>query len=273
MSRHTEDVVEAAARACRRGGAYLADAFSRPVCTSAKSSRYDLVTQYDSAAERIIRRELATAFPDSVVIGEEDGASGAGDLTWYVDPIDGTHNFARGIPLFCVSVGAVLAGVPIAGCVYDPVRDELFSSDGTGIRPAQEDHQITEDRHAPPMLLTDIPTAGTADGGELELFLGVLDAADVRRIGSSALALAYVAAGRADVAANADVFPWDIAAGRVLVTAAGGRFTEFPAPRTGAPGGFVAWRAPHEELGRRVERAMAGSWGTARPGASYDPQP
>ncbi|MEZ0071331.1 myo-inositol-1(or 4)-monophosphatase [Planotetraspora sp. GP83] len=286
VDERADELVEVAARACRRAGAYLADSFSRPFHVGTKSGRYDLVTECDAAAEKMIRRDLADAFPGSVVVGEEDGASGAGDLTWYVDPIDGTHNFARGIPLFCVSIGIQRAGVPIGGCVYDPVRDELFSADAHGLRlngaplsvpaghgPADDtvaddtvaDDTVADDMVADPaggrlpMLLTDIPTAGTADSAELNLFCRMLDAADVRRIGSSALALAYVAAGRADVAANADVFPWDIAAGRVLVTAAGGRFTEFPGPRRpGAPGGFVAWLPSCDALGRLLVREMSG---------------
>ncbi|MEV8639254.1 inositol monophosphatase [Streptosporangium sp. NPDC051023] len=265
MKGHADELVEVAANACRRAGAYLLDSFSEPSRLSTKNGRFDLVTRCDSAAEQMIRRDLTDVFPDSVVIGEEDGTSGDGELAWYVDPIDGTHNFARGIALFCVSIGILRRGVPVGGCVYDPVRDELFSAGTDGLLlngaplPGPPDHEVTEQAgERLPMLLTDIPTAGAADGVELDLFHRLLDIADVRRIGSSALALAYVAAGRADVAANADVYPWDTAAGGVLVTAAGGRFTEFPAPRPGAPGGFAAWLPSCEALGRLLERELGG---------------
>jgi myo-inositol-1(or 4)-monophosphatase len=261
---HTADLLDVAARACRRAGAHLAGAHATE--TYAKSGRYDLVTRYDAEAERLIRAELAAAYPHSVVVGEEQGGEPAADLVWYVDPIDGTHNFARGLPLYGISVGAVHRGVPVAGCVYDPVRDELFGAvagagagpvAGPGAAPGQANPGPGPDRL--PLVLTDIPTAGTADDAELRLYLRLLDVADVRRIGSSALALAYVSAGRADLAVNADVYPWDTAAGRVLVTAAGGRYTEVPAPRPGLPGGFVAWSPASpavDALGREVERAL-----------------
>ncbi|GAA0936907.1 inositol monophosphatase family protein [Nonomuraea longicatena] len=261
------EMVEVAAGACRRAGALLLESFSRPARVSVKSSRYDLVTEYDTAAEQLIRQELSRAFPGSVVVGEEGGVTGSGELAWYVDPIDGTHNFARGLPLFCVSIGVARGGRPVAGCVYDPVRDELFSADADGFRLNGEPVRGPEKPSGAlmgagppspdaeggrlPMLLTDLPNPGAPEA-EVEVFRRLLATADVRRIGSSALALAYVAAGRADVAANTDTFPWDIAAGRVLVTASGGRFTELPARGSGLPGGFVAWRPSADGLGRSL---------------------
>jgi myo-inositol-1(or 4)-monophosphatase len=210
----------------------------------------------------MIRATLAAGCPDSGVVGEEGGQTLASSrIRWYVDPIDGTHNFARGIALFCVSIGVSVEGTMVGGCVYDPVREELFTAANGQVKLNRQ--PVTRRTSAgppagPPLVLTDIPSAGTApDPAEHGLFTELLDVADVRRLGSSALALAYVSCGRADVAANADVYAWDIAAGGVLVTAAGGGLRTFPdEPRTTRPGGFVAWRPEMAGLGDMVGRAL-----------------
>ncbi|MDL4774205.1 MULTISPECIES: inositol monophosphatase family protein [Thermomonosporaceae] len=253
------ELVEVAARSAIRAGRYLADQFHRGIAARQKTGvhEHDVVTAADGHAEALIRQELTAAFPASVIVGEEEGASGTGEIRWYVDPIDGTHNFSRGIPLFCCSIGMTVRGEPVGGCVYDPIHDELYTTDGRGVRlngvpaPAPPARPV-------PMVLTDIPNAGvTNDPVELSLFTALLAKADVRRIGSSALALAYVASGRADLAVNADVFAWDIAAGGALVTAAGGTFVAVPdEPRTTRPGGFIAWRQGFDELGTVTLNAL-----------------
>ncbi|RFU41874.1 inositol monophosphatase [Actinomadura logoneensis] len=253
------ELVEVAARSAVMAGRHLAGHFQREVGTRQKTGvhEHDVVTVVDGEAEALIRRELTTAFPASVIIGEEEGTSGAGDICWFVDPIDGTHNFSRGIPLFCCSIGVTVRGRPVGGCVYDPVHDELYTADPRGLR--LNGAPVAEPRARPvPMVLTDIPNAGmTNDPVELELFTALLAAADVRRIGSSALALAYVATGRADMALNADTFAWDVAAGRALVTAAGGTFVAVPEPPpTTRPGGFVAWRRGFDETGAAALTAL-----------------
>jgi myo-inositol-1(or 4)-monophosphatase len=263
MSSDSEALISLAARAATEAGRYLAGQFRAGDAARAKaaSHRHDVVTQSDAAAEAMIRAALAAGCPGSRVIGEELGAGGepGAEVCWYVDPIDGTHNFARGLALFCVSVGVAVGGAMAGGCVYDPVRDELFTAAGGQLRLNGQPVPRRRPAGAGPLLvLTDIPSAGVAaDPAEHALLADLLDLADLRRIGSSALALAYVAAGRADLAVNADVYAWDIAAGGALVTAAGGGMRTVPTGlRTTRPGGFVAWRPGLASAGGRIARAL-----------------
>ncbi|MEV8504571.1 inositol monophosphatase [Actinoplanes sp. NPDC051475] len=244
----SELAVEVAEAAARRAGELVRREFLLRPVSHAKGGRFDRVTAADCRAEDLIRSELLAASSCSMVIGEERGITGNGRVHWYVDPIDGTYNFARGIPLFCVSIGVVIDAEVRGGCVYDVIRDEMFSAAETVFRingrPAQ--------RHAdgPPLLLTDVP--------DIHGYVGAPDSVDVRRIGSSALALAWVAAGRADLAANVNVYAWDIAAGQALVRAAGGGFAGLPDEelRTDRRGGFVAWGPGEADLGSRLTRSL-----------------
>ncbi|MFG2000307.1 inositol monophosphatase family protein [Spirillospora sp. NPDC048911] len=258
-------LVDAAARAARRAGEELLGVFERGVDVRAKAGTHahDVVTDADAAAEAMIRADLAAACPGSVVVGEEAGADGdvhgGPDVRWYVDPIDGTHNFARGVPLFCVSVGLTIGGEPAGGCVYEPARDEMYTAAAGG--PLLRNGRPVEQPppRAVPMVLSDVPRPGTApEPAEMELLAGLVAAADVRRIGSAALALAYVATGRVDLAVTPDAFAWDCAAGRVLVTASGGTFVALPdPPSVHRPGAFVAWRPELAALGARVAGSIA----------------
>lgn len=255
MTSETDALVRAASEAALRAGRILQRHFRNGVTARAKPGTHDhdVVTVADIEAEAMIKRDLTTTFPGSVVIGEESGGDeGDGDIRWYVDPIDGSHNFACGVPLFCVSIGVTVRGIPAGGCVYDPVHDELFTSAG-GWSTLNGLPVPAPPARAQPLLLSDLPRPGAMpDPAELTLFAELVTAADVRRIGSAALALAYVACGRADAAVTADAFIWDIAAGRTLVTGAGGGFATVGAPSARRSGGFVAWRPGHEELGGAV---------------------
>ncbi|WP_434450820.1 inositol monophosphatase family protein [Lentzea sp. E54] len=185
---------------------------------------FDQVSTADLEVEAFLRTALVAGAPGSAVVGEELGSASA-PVTWFVDPIDGTRNFVRGIPLSCISVAAAVDGELVAGCVLDPFRDELFTA-AVGVPFAvQSSGLVIPPGVSPrPLVLTDIPLPGSPYSGELELLGELLSLADVRRIYSTALSLAWVAAGRADAAANIGVFPWDVAAGAVLVRAAGGQF-------------------------------------------------
>jgi myo-inositol-1(or 4)-monophosphatase len=223
-----------------------------------------VVTAADLAAEDLIAAELAAAAPGSVVVGEERGGEERGgdgrtaEVCWYVDPIDGTHNFSRGVPLWCVSIGLTVRGAPAGGCVYEPVRDRLYSASTGGVLRCDGEPVPAPPPRAVPMVLTDVPRPGGApDPAELALFADLMAAADVRRVGSAALALAYVAAGHADLAVTPDAFAWDMAAGRVLVTAGGGSFAAVPdPPSTVRPGAFAAWRPGLDELGAATVAAL-----------------
>ncbi|SNS57269.1 myo-inositol-1(or 4)-monophosphatase [Actinomadura meyerae] len=249
-SRELAGIAELAARAT---GDRLRTAFrSRPEVAT-KSDMHDPVTEHDRAAEEIIREVLAKETPGSLVVGEEGGArasDGAQDggrdggedggedgVRWYVDPIDGTANFAVGLPFFCVSIGAVAGGEVVAGAVYDPVRDEMFSASlGGATCDGERIESRGADRDATAVLATSYPSARELELGRdeaLHRFGRMVDAfATLRRPGSAALTLAHVAAGWTDVAYDPSINAWDIAAALLLVRQAGGTYL----PLGGEPG-------------------------------------
>ncbi|MCX2954467.1 inositol monophosphatase family protein [Lentzea sp. NEAU-D7] len=209
---------------------------------------FDQVSSADVELESFLRGVLTAGAPGSAVVGEELGSATA-SVTWYVDPIDGTRNFVRGIPLSCISVAAAVDGVLVAGCVLDPFRDELFTAAaGVPFTVRSSGLTITPGVSPRPLVLTDIPLPGSPYTGEMDLLGALLEIADVRRVYSTALSLAWVAAGRADAAANIGVFPWDVAAGAVLVREAGGEFRQIGANAFAAGRGeIVPWLAGRME--------------------------
>ncbi|HLR84056.1 MAG TPA: inositol monophosphatase family protein [Nocardioidaceae bacterium] len=203
---------------------------------SFKRDFHDVVTEYDKRSEEVIADILLSEVPGSTVCGEEGGIL-AGDahptvesaITWYVDPIDGTGNFARGLPFCCVSIGAVQAGELVAGIVYDPLRREEFTAaDGRAFCNGEPMASRAAETDADSVLVTGFPKprAWAPDGRpDAERFTEMVRRfRSVRRIGSSALTLAYVAAGRIDVALGVGTSPWDVAAGSLLVENAGGTY-------------------------------------------------
>jgi myo-inositol-1(or 4)-monophosphatase len=249
MDRLSQRLVEIASQAALQVGDILVNASARDVSVEEKSSFHDLVTKYDRESEEIIADYIFKQYPDSTLVGEEDGIRGKGQVQWYVDPIDGTSNFAAGLPFFCVSIGAALNDQPLAGVIYDPIRRELFTASTQGAflngEPIRAGGHKTDSLA---LLLTAFPSphAGISDGDGL-LFAEILRCfATVRRVGSAALALAYVACGRADVVLETSINAWDVAAGMFLVEQAGGRYVPFGS-RTSSIGqapwmfpGFVA---------------------------------
>ncbi|GAA3631463.1 inositol-1-monophosphatase [Lentzea roselyniae] len=202
----------------------------------AAKGTFDQVSSADLEVEAFLRQALVDGAPGSAVVGEELGSASA-RITWYVDPIDGTRNFVRGLPLSCISVAAAVDGSLVAGCVLDPFRDELFTAAvGVPFEVRSSGLTITPGVSPRPLVLTDIPLPGSPYRGEMELLAELMAVADVRRVYVTALSLAWVAAGRADAAANLGIHPWDVAAGSVLVRAAGGEFVEV------GRDGFVAGR-------------------------------
>lgn len=246
-SRELARIAEIAARAT---GDRLRGAFrSRPE-VAVKRDFHDPVTEHDRAAEETIREVLAEHTPGSVVVGEEGGTRGdgegspAGAVRWYVDPIDGTANFAAGLPFFCTSIAAVVGSEVVAGVVYDPVRDDMFTAaldgatcNGEPIRSAG----ATEDRTG--VIVTGYPNARElkrAGDAALRNYARLIESfATVRRPGSAALCLAHVAAGWSDAAYGTSVNAWDVSAGLLLVRRAGGTYL----PLGGEPGGDD-WDAP-----------------------------
>lgn len=213
------------ARELRERGVTIADT---------KSSIADIVTAADREVEALVRGRLAEAQPDDGFFGEESGvAPGASGITWVVDPIDGTVNYAVGIPNYCVSIAAVDTGTDpnswrvLAGAVFAPALGELFSASlGGGAYVGERRLSVSEGPAAGALLGTGFGYDPATHDGDLAAVRAVLPLArDLRRIGAAALDLAYVAAGRLDGYFERGLQPWDWAAGSLLVTEAGGVFT------------------------------------------------
>ncbi|WP_165310720.1 inositol monophosphatase family protein [Microbacterium protaetiae] len=224
QSRLFKDAAAVAARAQRDP---LRRAFRSEMELGFKRDARDIVTVHDKATERALVAALTAAVPDSAFLGEEGGAIGEGRVRWYIDPIDGTSNFAAGIAFWCVSIAAEVEGSIVAGVVYDPVADILFSADLDGAylddRPLRSRGAQTEDEAT---LITGYPNARDLDAhgdAALERF-GALVAAyrALRRPGSAAMSICHVAAGWVDVAAGFAVNPWDVSAAGFILTQAGG---------------------------------------------------
>ena len=187
----------------------------------------DYVSEADRAAEREVIETIHKHYPDHAILAEESGASGDSETVWIIDPLDGTTNFLHGFPVFAVSIGVQVNGRMEHGVVYDPMRQELFTaSRGEG---AQLDgRRIRVSKHT----TLDHALIGTGfpfrDGGmTIEPYLRMLQKAiastsGVRRAGSAALDLCYVAAGRLDAYWETGLAPWDLAAGTLIVREAGG---------------------------------------------------
>jgi len=201
----------------------------------------DLVTEVDRACETAVLEVLRSHFPEHDIVTEESVLERSGSrFLWFVDPLDGTTNFAHGYPFFCCSVGLAVDGVPVAGAVYDPLKDELFTAErGAGAHLNGRRLRVTHRASLlESMLLTGFPYDLRDDlPGKLALFNRFMgEARAIRRDGAAALDLAYVAAGRADGFWEERLQSWDMMAGRLMVEEAGGLATRFD----GSPLGLVA---------------------------------
>lgn len=205
--------------------------FRQPL-TIHKKGVVDLVTAADLAAEAHFTALIARRFPDHRVIGEEAGRPATPGLArheWIIDPVDGTTNFAHGIAIFCVSIALQIDGRTEVGVVYDPVADELFTAErGEGARLNGAPLAVSGIGNlVDGLLCTGFPyTVRDSRADQVKVFAAFLgEAQAVRRLGSAALDLAYVAAGRLDGYWEEKLHAWDIAAGALLVEEAGGRVT------------------------------------------------
>jgi myo-inositol-1(or 4)-monophosphatase len=212
-----------------------------------KKGPIDLVTAADLAAERDFRARVSASFPDHAVLGEE--ATGPSpDRTarcrWIIDPLDGTTNFAHGLAIFCVSLALEVDGIVEIAVVYDPIGEELFTAErGGGARLNGEPIRASEGGTLEDGLLcTGFPYSIRDDRQrQVEVFAAFLtQARAVRRLGSAALDLCYVAAGRFDGFWEERLQPWDMAAGALILHEAGGRVTDYAAgPVNLASGGSI----------------------------------
>jgi myo-inositol-1(or 4)-monophosphatase len=191
--------------------------------------RHDVVTAMDREVERFIRGAIAARYPDDAIIGEEEGGAGDGERIWLIDPIDGTANYARGIPHYCVSIGYLERLVPTVGVIYDPSHDWLYSA-ARGEGAARNGERLGVSPQA------DLAAATVECGWStrrstddyLALVARVMRAGcAMRRVGSGALGLADVAAGRSEAYCEMHINAWDCAAGILLVREAGGHTNDF----------------------------------------------
>lgn len=224
--------VNVAVRAARAAGQIILRHMNRLESLAVvEKQQLDFASEVDRLAEAEIIRELKRAYPRHAILAEESGATGQSKSTWVIDPLDGTHNYLRGFPHFCVSIALVEHGDPIVGVIFDPLRNEIFTaSKGDGA--FLNDRRIRvgkRDGLEGALLATGFPFRQRA---HLDAQIGMTrvllrEAEDLRRTGSAALDIAYVAAGRIDGFYEIGLKPWDMAAGVLLVREAGGKHCDF----------------------------------------------
>jgi len=224
-----EDALGLMTRVALEAGALLLDRFETvKSIPRIEKTAGDFVSDADLTAERVIRDRLQSAHPGIGWLGEETGASGdPAGLRWIVDPLDGTTNFLHGLPHWAVSIALAQGDRVIAGVVHDPVKAETFTAGaGTGAHLNGAPIRVSQDvalSHA--LLATGVPAGGRVSylSNSIRDIEGLMpDCAGIRRWGAATLDLAYVAAGRIDAYWERNLGPWDVAAGLLLVTEAGG---------------------------------------------------
>jgi myo-inositol-1(or 4)-monophosphatase len=242
MSAETTLILELAQRLAREAGHIQREHYEGDFEIYTKSAVIDLVTDVDRACERLIVEAIQTERPRDAILAEEGGGTDTADAEWrwVIDPLDGTTNYAHGYPRFCVSIGIERRGVATVGVVYDPLLDELFSAvRGSGAHMNDRPLRVSDNArldHA--MLATgfayDVHRSTDDNLNHFAAFAKTVQA--IRRDGSAALNLCYVAAGRFDGFWELKLHPWDVAAGLLIVEEAGGRTSDFSGHQSCASG-------------------------------------
>ncbi|MDO4626427.1 MAG: inositol-1-monophosphatase [Pasteurellaceae bacterium] len=258
-----------AIRAARKAGNVIAKGYEhRDSVQATVKSTNDYVTNIDKAAEASIIEVIKTSYPEHAIITEESGALAGkeNDIQWIIDPLDGTNNFVKGFPQFCVSIAIRVKGRTEVGVVYDPIRNELFTAvRGEGAK--LNDMRLRVDNKQElqgAIIATGFPFKQTHS---MHLQFAIMQSlieqcADFRRAGAAALDLCYVAAGRVDGYFEIGLKPWDCAAGELIVREAGGLVTDFNAGHNYlASGNIVA--APARVLKEMLARIQSYSNGQA----------
>jgi myo-inositol-1(or 4)-monophosphatase len=221
--------LETAVDIAREAGALLANYFERRVAFELKGE-FDLVTEADRASEKLVVEKLRSYFPTHAIVAEEgSGHPGSSEYRWYVDPLDGTTNFAHSFPMFNVTLGLERAGEMIAGVIYDPLRQEMFTAErgGGAYLNHRRIHVSHTQRLSDSLASTGFPSRKRSHNVNIHFYYQLAMASHgVRRTGSAALDLAYVASGRLDFFWEFGLKPWDQAAGTLLVEEAGGRVSD-----------------------------------------------
>ena len=231
---HPESFLPAMSAIAREAGALILNYFHQGLKIEYKGDA-DLVTAADRASEALIRERIAKQFPSHDVLGEEQGLNDRGsEYRWYVDPLDGTTNFAHGYPVFCVSMAlehrSQAGGKRVAGVVYDPTRDEMFTAaQGQGAQLNGKPIHVSKTAQLKECLVaTGFPSHKRHKNPNIHFYHQItLRTHGVRRAGSAALDLCCVASGRFDGFWEFNLNPWDTAAGVLIVEEAGGRVTRF----------------------------------------------
>jgi myo-inositol-1(or 4)-monophosphatase len=249
----TAELLALAEDIARETGAHLREAFRRGgLSVSAKSSPTDMVSEADEAAEALIRGRLADARPQDAILGEEEGDTpGTSGVRWVVDPLDGTTNFLFGLPQWAVSVACEDEHGRLAGTIYDPMRDELWSAhrDGPATCNGTPVFGSRQEDLAQALVVTGFGYDAAVRRRQGEIVAGLLPRVrDVRRLGAAALDLAWVAAGRMDAFYERGIKDWDRAAGDLLCIRAGLELVELPAEGAMPAGLLVAPPALIEPL-------------------------
>jgi myo-inositol-1(or 4)-monophosphatase len=242
----------------REAGALLLEGWGTRPQVEFKSEDINLVTEFDRRSEALVVSRLAAAFPDDTIVGEEGSEVGGGrkngaGRVWYVDPLDGTTNFAHGFPLFSVSIGLTVDGRAMVGVVEAPALGWSFSGavgggarwNGRGVVPSG----VAEVKRA--LVVTGFPYARNPAQNNLPEWAALIAAAQgTRRLGSAALDLCFVACGWLDAYWERLLHPWDLVAGAAIVNAAGGRATELDGtPFNGETGRVLATNGIiHDEM-------------------------
>ncbi len=232
-----QDILKVALEAAREAGQFLKESVGRVRNVETKKGEVrNLVSEIDRGAEETIIRIIKSSFPGHAILAEESGASDTSDeYRWIIDPLDGTTNFLHGLPIFCTTIGVERRGEIVAGVTFDPNLNELFTAEkgsgaylnGRRIRVSITAELINS------LLVTGFPynIAENPDHAADHFTNLLFEARGVRRLGSAALDLSYVAAGRFDGFWEVSLNPWDMAAGVLFVREAGGMISDF----TGAP--------------------------------------
>ena len=215
--------------AARRAGEMLREKWSQPRKLESKGFR-NIVTDSDYTSQALIAETILARFPDHGFLAEEEDSKlpEDGPVIWVVDPIDGTTNFSREIPTFCISIGATIAGESVGGVIYDPMRDELFrAAKGNGATLNSKPIKASGLRDLNRMILA-VDYARTVDDRQ-RLFDSIQafghELRSLRAVGAAAIALAWIAAGRIDFYLNYTLSAWDVAAADIMIREAGGRVT------------------------------------------------
>jgi len=252
-----------ATAAARDAGALLLELRRSPATgVRSKSSATDLVSEADERAERAIVTAIRKRRPDDALVAEEgSSAQGSSGVSWFVDPLDGTINYLYGIPHWSVSICCADAAGALAGVVFDPLRDELFSaSRGGGARLGDRRLAVTDRRDLASSLIATgfgyVAAQRETQGRIIAKLLG--DVRDVRRFGSAALDLSWTAAGRFDGYFESVEKPWDWMAGAMLVREAGGRVTELDPQDPAFPRIIASGPGIHDDLVTLLARATKG---------------